>query len=89
MARQNWPENDPQRQAYGKCWYQPVTDRRDADLALRFTLSQPVTAALPPGEEALFRLALDLAMNFKPLTADEQDHLTTQAADLDPIFKTA
>lgn len=89
MARQNWPENDPKRQAYGKCWYQPVTDRRDADLALRFTLSQPVTAALPPGEEVLFRLALDLAMNFKPLTADEQDHLTTQAADLDPIFKTA
>ncbi|MHC4798102.1 MAG: aldo/keto reductase, partial [Planctomycetota bacterium] len=60
MARQEWPKNDPQRKKYKKCWYQPITDPHEAELALRFTLSQPVTAAIPPGDKSLFRLAMNL-----------------------------
>ena len=86
LARQKWPSNDPLREKYPKCWYQPVTDPVEAEQALRFTLSQPVTAAIPPGEESLFRLAIDLAMNFKPLTPEQNNSLKILAGDLDPIF---
>jgi len=73
----------------GKCWYQPLTDPHEAELGLRFTLSQPVTAAIPPGEESLFRLALDTAMNFKPITPDIERELRTLAATLNPVFTAA
>jgi len=89
LARQKWPENHPERQQYPKCWYQPLTNRREAELALRFTLGQPVTAALPPGEESLFRLALDLAPTATPLTAGESKELEALAAGLEPVFHTA
>ena len=87
LARQTWPEGDPQRQKYSKCWYQPTTDRREAELALKFALSQPVTAAVSPGEESLFWLALDLAMDFSPITPQEEEELKALAATLNPIFK--
>ena len=88
LARQEWPRKDhPQRKKYGKCWYQPLTDAGEAALGLRFALSQPIVAAVSPSEEALFRLALDLAMDFKPLTAAEQARLKALAAKLKPIFQ--
>jgi predicted aldo/keto reductase-like oxidoreductase len=89
MGRQKWPEGDPQRKQYGKCWYQPLTDRREAELGLRFTLSQPVTAAIPPGEESLFRLALDIAARFKPIAPEEEKELQAIAATLNPFFQAA
>ena len=49
-----------------------MTDRREAQLALQFALGQPVTALLPPGDESLFRLALDLAPDIKPITAGDE-----------------
>jgi len=87
LARQKWPAGSAERKKYPKCWYQPLTDPHEADLALRFTLSQPVTAVLPPGEESLFRLALDLAAKFKPLAEPELKELETLAASLDPVFR--
>ena len=86
MARQRWPADDPQRETYAKCWYQPTTDRREADLALRWALSQPVTAVVPPGEEPLFRLAMDLAADFRPVTEAEVAELTALAGALEPIM---
>src|SRR5205085_2987416 len=86
LARQKWPEHDPLKQKYSKCWYQPLTDRREAELALRFTLSQAVTAAIPPGEESLFWLAVELAMNHRPITEQETGDVKELAAKLDPIF---
>jgi aryl-alcohol dehydrogenase-like predicted oxidoreductase len=59
------------------------------DLALRFTLSQSVTAALPPGEESLFRLALDLAPDFVPIGEQELTELKTLAGSLNPVFQEA
>lgn len=87
MALRRWPENSPERSKYPKCWYQPLTDPREAELALRFTLSQPITAALPPGNEALFRLALDWAPRFTPVAAAELQELEALAATVEPIFR--
>jgi predicted aldo/keto reductase-like oxidoreductase len=87
LAKQKWSENHPDRKDYPKCWYEPVTDRDEASLALRFTLSQPVTAAIPPGQPSLWRMAVDLAMTFEPLTESEQQQVEAMAEGLRPIFK--
>lgn len=86
MARQRWPQGDPERRKYSKCWYQPLTQREEARLGLYFTLSQSVTAAIPPGDESLFRMAVDLGMRFRPLSAQEQTELQQKADSLNPIF---
>jgi aryl-alcohol dehydrogenase-like predicted oxidoreductase len=87
MARTNWQENASR--PYPNCWYEPLTDPHLAELALRFTLSEPITAAIPPGDPRLFRLALDLADNFRPLTEAERVELRGYARTLQPIFKAA
>lgn len=87
MARTHWAEGQPR--AFNKTWYEPIADPHEALLALRFTLSQPITAAIPPGEAALFRLALDVAEQFRPLSTDEQEELRRRAGSLQPIFRLA
>jgi len=87
MARQKWPEGDQQRAHYSKCWYQPLLDSAEAELGLRWTLGQPVTAAIPPGEEDLFWRAVDVASRFSPVTKAEEKKLKALATSLDPIFQ--
>jgi predicted aldo/keto reductase-like oxidoreductase len=89
MARQQWPAEDPLKVKYSKCWYQPLTEPHEAELGLRFTLSQPITAALPPGEGELFRFAMDAAMRFTPITEKELEELYALSDQLNPIFKVA
>ncbi|MCP4610941.1 MAG: aldo/keto reductase [Planctomycetes bacterium] len=88
LARQQWPEGDPLRKQYPKCWYQPLTEREDARLGLYFTLSQPITATISPGEESLFRMALDLGLNFKPISRQDLEKVKQMAGALNPIFPT-
>ena len=85
MARRPWPEGATKR--YQKCWYEPLDDREEAALALRFTLSHPVTAAIPPGDEGLFKMALQLAADFKPLTPAEIDVMKAKGLAETPLFK--
>ena len=87
FARQQWPKDAPTRERYSKCWYQPITDREQAKLVMAFTLSQPVTAAVPPGDEALFRLAMDLAMEYEPITQVQTEKVKSLAMGLNPIFE--
>lgn len=86
MARGRWKEGDPRRQDFKKCWYEPLSEPREADLGLRFTLSQPVTSAIPPGDENLFRLAVDLAMKFRPIDDKGEAELAAMARDVRLIF---
>jgi aryl-alcohol dehydrogenase-like predicted oxidoreductase len=88
MARTVWPEGTTEH-PFAKCWYEPITDPEEAALALRFTLSQPLTAAIPPGEENLFRMALDIAERFQPITEAELSDLQRRAQGLKPIFRLA
>jgi len=69
-----------------KAWYQPVTAPEEADLALRFTLSQPVTAVIPPGDIRLFRRALEIAHDFVPLQDGEMRRLRRLSEGLTPLF---
>lgn len=85
MARSPWAKNA--RRTHPKCWYEPLSKREDADLGLRFALSQPTIAAIPPGDENLFRLALELARSFVPLSPKEQKNLQARAGALEPLFR--
>jgi aryl-alcohol dehydrogenase-like predicted oxidoreductase len=86
MARGPWPK-DAKRDQYPKCWYEPLAAPEDAMLGLRFTLSHPVTAAIPPGDEKLFKQALGLAMTFTPLEDDEALAIKQKALAGTPLFK--
>jgi aryl-alcohol dehydrogenase-like predicted oxidoreductase len=86
MAWRSWAAN-ANRSEFPKCWYQPLSKPADAELGLKFTLSHPVTAAIPPGDENLFRLAVRLAARFSPLTETEAEHLKVMARDGQPIFR--
>jgi aryl-alcohol dehydrogenase-like predicted oxidoreductase len=77
----------PGENPHPKCWYTPCDLVDEAALALRWTLSQPVTAALPPGDERYFPVALDAAESFAPLSAAEDAELMVKAHGLEPIFK--
>lgn len=84
MARRPWPEGAERN--HPKCWYEPHSDPEEAELALRWTLSLPVTAAVPPGDPDVFAMALDIAERYRPLTDDEVAELKRRAADLPPLF---
>jgi aryl-alcohol dehydrogenase-like predicted oxidoreductase len=86
MAKGPWPQG-ADRSEYSKCWYEPLSNKEDAKMGLRFTLSHPVTAALPPGEGKLFKLALELRESLKPLKQDEVEALKAKALSGQPIFK--
>ncbi len=88
LAREPWTNEDLRKQ-WPNLWYQPLTDPGQADLALRFTLSQPVTAAVPPGDIRMFRLAVDIAQSFTVLDDKEERDLRELAATLTPIFPQA
>ena len=72
-----------------RCWYAPAEKHELADLALRFTLSQPITAAIPPGDPDLFRMALDIAESFRPITDEELGRLRERARGMRPLFELA
>ena len=88
MAWGKWPESLKESdRKYPKCWYQPIDEREMARLALRFTLNQEITAAVPPGDERIFDLALQLASEPLPkLTTPELALLKTRISSLQPIF---
>ncbi|MFN2336450.1 MAG: aldo/keto reductase [Bacteroidales bacterium] len=85
MAKGPWQEG-ADRTKYPKCWYEPLTSPEDITMGLRFTLSHPVTAAIPPGDENLFRQALALSDKLKPLDQSEVISIKEKALKGVPLF---
>ena len=85
MAKTVWSA-DQKNHPQPKCWYQPAAFPGEASLGLRWTLGHPVTAAIPPGDERYFRLAMDVAQNYKPLDAAEETALLSGGDGVEPIF---
>jgi hypothetical protein len=88
MARRPWPEG-ADRSIAQNTWYEPHTDPAEAELALRWTLSLPITAAVPPGDPNLFRMAMDFADHFTPLTSVEMAEVESRARQNLPLFTVA
>jgi len=85
MAHGPWRRGEARK--YPNCWYRPIEDRNLARQALRFTLSEGVTAAVPPGDERLFRMALELSGDLLPLSAGEREELLAGTRGLRPLLR--
>ena len=86
MAKTVWAADQKDNHPQPKCWYQPASFPDEASLGLRWTLGHPITAAMPPGDERYFRLAMDVAQNYKPLETHEAQALLAGGHGLEPIF---
>ncbi len=84
MARTRWAQGA--ERTYKNCWYEPLDDPLLAALGVRWTLGQGVTAAIPPADLALTRLAMNVASKVTELTADEETAMRILAQRLEPIF---
>ncbi|NLV32056.1 MAG: aldo/keto reductase [Acidobacteria bacterium] len=85
MAHGPWRGSDERR--YPNCWYRPIDDPVLARKALRFTLSEGVTALIPPGDERLFRMALGMAAGLEPLSPAEREELLASTRGLRPLMR--
>ena len=85
MAWRPWKEGE--ERTNDKTWYKPLPNEEEADKGLRFTLSHPVTAAIPPGHEDLFSMGLRLAVNFRPLDQKEIREIKEKGSRTEPIFR--
>jgi aryl-alcohol dehydrogenase-like predicted oxidoreductase len=72
--------------SFPKCWYEPLTEREQAAQALRWTLSQPVTAAVSPGEEKLYKMALSIVREGIDLQKNDMEKVQEEALLANPIF---
>ncbi|MDZ7836726.1 MAG: hypothetical protein U5N58_01625 [Actinomycetota bacterium] len=77
MAKGMWPSDDKGK--WVKCWYEPLESFEDASLALRFTLSLPVTSAVSPSHAELLWLACDVADSYKAITTEEKEILKNES----------
>jgi aryl-alcohol dehydrogenase-like predicted oxidoreductase len=86
MAKTTWTAGQKENHPEPKCWYQPAGYPDEAALGLRWTLGHAITAAIPPGDEKYFRLAMDVAQNYKPLEPHEEQALLSGGKGVEPIF---
>jgi predicted aldo/keto reductase-like oxidoreductase len=87
MAKRPWPPEMREKHPHPKCWYEPFDKPEEAMMGLRFTLSHPVTAAVPPGDEDIFKMALGLAAKFQPLSEKESEEIKRKAMSTPPLFQ--
>lgn len=84
MAYRPWEEGEERNIA--KVWYRPLIEEEEAREGLRFTLSHPVTSAIPPGNEDLFAMGLRLAVDFKEMDPEEIMEIKKKGLETEPLF---
>ncbi len=75
-----------EKKIFKNVWYQPISDEAVMEMALKYTLSKNVTAAIPPGEHTLFLKALEFMNDYKPITETETSKLLALAKETEPVF---
>ena len=84
LAKRKLKEDEQKK--WPKCWYAPVDTPEEASLALRFTLSRPITAATSPSHAELLWWACDTADRLRPLSQEEEAQVAKLSEGLEPIF---
>ena len=84
IAARRWHEGEERK--WPKCWYKPLDDPHQIDLAVRWTLERPVSTIIPSGHAELFEMAAKAALSYRPLSAEEKQELERMAQLLTPIF---
>lgn len=88
LARQAWtrPRKQRQDEPFGWMWYQPVSDAEERDLSIRWALSHPITALMPPHDETLWRKAVTAGMDYRPIDDAGLAKVKQLAGRLNPLF---
>ena len=68
------------------CWYEPFTKRIDVEEAVRFTLSQSVATVASSSDLEIAKMTIDVALDFTPMTLEEQVELLKKAESVKPLF---
>lgn len=72
---------------YEKCWYIPLEDETISDLALKWTFSQGITAAIPPGEYKFWDRAVSIAQNLTGLSEEQIAQIEKASEGVLPLFE--
>lgn len=75
-----------EQKIFKNVWYRPISDEVIMKMALKYTLSKNITAAVPPGQNTLFLKALEFMNDYKPITEQETEKLLTLAKETTPVF---
>ncbi len=85
MCRGAWPEGERQTRDW---WYRPVEKDDEADLAVRFALSQPnVVTVVPPSFLDLVDKAIRAGRSYRPIAEAEVARLRELGASCGSVFK--
>lgn len=75
-----------EQKIFKNVWYRPISDESVMKMALKYTLSKNITAAIPPGQSTLFLKALEFMNGYQPITEAETAKLLALAKETKPIF---
>jgi predicted aldo/keto reductase-like oxidoreductase len=88
LAHRNWLKGE--ERCYPNCWYKPIfDDKKLASMALRFTLSHPISVALSPGDPRMLRLGISILgklENAGAISDEEIGELTRLANENDQFM---
>lgn len=76
-----------EKSEFPKEWYNALKTEDDLKMGYYFTLSLPVTTAIPPGEEELFRRAVRIAYSFIPPSDKQKERLRELAQGVETLFE--
>lgn len=77
---------DGEQKFYKNVWYKPILDEEIMKMALKYTLTKNITAAVPPGKNTLFLKALKFMNDFGEITAAETQKLAELSQVTEPVF---
>lgn len=77
---------DGEDKLYKNVWYRPILEEDIMKMALRFTLSKDITAAIPPGKNTLFLKALEFMNDYEQISGEETEKLLELANVTSPVF---
>ena len=80
------PLKSGEEKIFKNVWYRPIQDEEVMKMALKYTLSKNITAAVPPGKNTLFLKALEFMNGYQPITEEETNKLLTLSKVTKPIF---
>ena len=75
MAHRLWKNKEERENSYKNCWYKPLDNQKEINLAVNFALSQNITSFLPPGDHKLFYKGLEAVENYKKIDQKEINQL--------------
>lgn len=78
--------NEGEELIFKNTWYKPIADEEIMKMALKYTLSKNVTAAIPPGQHTLFMKALEFMNDFEDISEKETRILLSLAKVTRPVF---